>query len=143
MISWLIRRQVRRLHEVRELDPVPGELRGWSWDKPPVKPRAYLGLGVSEIAYSSQCGFRDLWLRRRKGVKAEVNEHMRVGYMVHEIFHRAARDLRFMVFSNDRWAVVRRLYDRAWLRVRRAEWSREVGRFMLTRLPEVLTWYEG
>jgi CRISPR-associated protein Csa1 len=119
MISWFIRRQLRRLHEIRELDPVPGELRGWSWDKPPVKPRAYLGLGVSEIAYSSQCGFRDLWLRRRKGVRAEASEHMRVGYIVHEIFHRAARDLRSIVFSNgDRWAMVRRLYDRAWLRVR-------------------------
>jgi len=36
------------------------------------------------------------------------------------------------------------LFDRNLdVRVRRAEWSREVGRFMLTRLPEVLTWYEG
>ena len=29
------------------------------------------------------------------------------------------------------------------VKVRKAEWSREAGRFILTRLPEVLTWYEG
>ena len=36
------------------------------------------------------------------------------------------------------------LFDRNLdVRVRKAEWSREVGRFILTRLPEVLTWHEG
>lgn len=98
---------------MREVDPIPGELRGWSWDKPPVKPRAYLGLGVSEVAYASQCGYRELWLRRRKGVKIEPSDAMRRGYIVHEVFHRASRDLRAIVSRGFNWYDVRRLCDRA------------------------------
>lgn len=118
MISWVIRRSLRRLHEVRELDPIPGELRGWSWDKPPVKPRAYLGLGVSEVAYASQCGYRELWLRRRKGVRVEQSEHMRRGAIIHEVFHRASLDLRSIAGRRLDWASIRRLCDRAEARLR-------------------------
>ncbi|WP_434731272.1 CRISPR-associated protein Cas4 [Thermogladius sp. KZ2Tp1] len=41
----LVLRSVRRLYAWSRADPVEEELRGWSWDRPPVKPRAYLGLG--------------------------------------------------------------------------------------------------
>lgn len=118
MISWLTRRYLRRLHEIREADPVPGDLRGWSWDKPPMKPRAYLGLGVSEIAYASQCGYRELWLRRRKGVRVEQNEGMRRGYVVHEVFHRASMDLRGVMRDCIQWSDLRRLLDRAPIRLK-------------------------
>ena len=121
MISFIIRRHLRRLHEIRELDPTPGDLRGWNWDKPPIKPRAYLGLGVGEIAYASQCGYRELWLKRRRGVKPEVNEYMRRGYVIHEVFHRAASDLRKIILTvsdNSKWVYIRMLCDKAQVRLR-------------------------
>ena len=94
MVTWhIIRRSLRRLHHLRDSDPVPGELRGWSYDSPPVKPRAYLGLGVSEVAYGASCGWRSLWLRRR-GKAQEPTQSMEAGAVLHEAFHRAARDVR-------------------------------------------------
>jgi len=86
-------RGLRRLHGLRELDPVPGELRGWSWDSPPVRPRAYLGLGVSEVAYRYCPTLRDLWLRRR-GVQGRSAPALEAGRLVHEVFAAASGDLR-------------------------------------------------
>ena len=67
-------RSIRRLYELARADPVDPELRGWSWDRLPLKPRAYLNLGVSEIA-SKYCETRrDIWLRRKTGARAEPTE---------------------------------------------------------------------
>ena len=87
-----MRRALRRVHGYG--DPVPGELRGWRWDEPPVRPRAYLGLGVSEVAYRYCESFRDLWLRRVRGVNGARSDAMSTGLLVHEVFHAAAGDLR-------------------------------------------------
>ena len=90
----MLRRNLRRLHAVRDSDVIPGELRGWSYDIPPVRPRAYLGLGVSEVAYGSSCGWRSLWVRRKMGERVEPTESMVAGSLVHEAFHRASSDVR-------------------------------------------------
>ena len=109
----LLGRALRRLHHLRDSDPVPGELRGWSYDYPPVKPRAYLGLGVSDVAYGAVCGWRSLWLRRR-GVRLERTPAMEAGLMVHEAFHRASADLRRLLARGARpWEAVERLVSRA------------------------------
>ncbi len=118
MINLAIRRALRRLHEIRDYDPIPSELRGWSWDRPPVKPRAYLGLGVSEIAFASECGFKSLWLRRR-GVRIDVGEPARVGLVIHEIFHMASSDLRSLLPRLSPWDAVEVLLRRAQSRVSR------------------------
>ena len=34
----LILKQLRRLHWFASRDPVEDELRGWNWDKPPLRP---------------------------------------------------------------------------------------------------------
>ncbi len=90
----LLGRSLRRLHVAMEGDPVPGELRGWSYDVPPMRPRAYMSLGVSEVAYGAACGWRGLWARRRLGERVEPSESMVLGGLVHEAFHRASRDVR-------------------------------------------------
>ncbi len=80
----LMLRTIRRLYQWSKNDPVDEELRGWNWDKPPLKPRAYLELGVSEIA-SKYCETRrDLWLRRKMSVKTEATEPLIKGHLIHE-----------------------------------------------------------
>ncbi len=114
----VVSRVFRRLHGVRESDPVPGDLRGWRWDEPPVKPRAYLGLGVSEVAYRYCSTMRDVWLRRRAGVSGEARGVVAVGAGVHEVFRSVSRDLRFAVSRGlEPWAAYDKLYHSAPSRV--------------------------
>ena len=113
VISISLSRALRRLHSERERDPVPLELRGWSWDRPPVQPPAYLGLGVSDVAYRYCPTLRDVWLRRR-GVRGEARGPVAVGRAVHEVFHSVAVDLRRELARGVRVEdVYERLYHRA------------------------------
>lgn len=84
----LILKCLRRLHWVACRDPVEDEFRGWNWDRPPLRPRAYLGLGVYEISSRYCSTRRDIWLRRVMCVKppSEVPEQLYVGRVVHDIF---------------------------------------------------------
>ncbi|BAN89816.1 type I-A CRISPR-associated protein Cas4/Csa1 [Aeropyrum camini] len=93
-----IRLQLRRLHDIAASNPVSPELRGWRWDSPPVKPKAYLGLGVSEVAYRYCPTYRDLYLRRR-GVRPEITAQVEAGSSIHEAFHRAARGVRGLLMK--------------------------------------------
>ncbi len=93
MLAHTLSRALRRLHAQRERDPIPLELRGWSWDRPPVKPPAYLGLGVSDVAYRYCPTLRDVWLRRQ-GAKGEPRGPVAIGKAVHEVIHAVAVDLR-------------------------------------------------
>ncbi|MEM1830601.1 MAG: type I-A CRISPR-associated protein Cas4/Csa1 [Desulfurococcaceae archaeon] len=89
----LMLRVIRRLYAWSRNDPVDEELRGWNWDKPPLKPRAYLELGVSEVA-SLYCETRrDIWLKRAMGVKPEPSDSMVKGKYVHEAITRAIREV--------------------------------------------------
>jgi len=82
--SFVFGRLLRRMHSLRQAYPIPDELRGWSWDKPPVKPRAYLGLSIYEVA--SYCPTRrDVWLRRFSGVTPSEIPAMKLGLDVHEV----------------------------------------------------------
>ena len=111
-------RGLRRLHWLRERDPVEEELRGWEWDRPPVRPRAYLGLGVSEVAYRYCPTMRDLWLRKRRGVQGIARGPVLRGAMLHEVFHAAASDARRMlVLGRSGWEAYEALASRARRRV--------------------------
>jgi len=85
---------LRRLCWLRDSNPVPEELRGWSWGSPPVRPRAYFGLGVSEVAYRYCETFRDLWLRRRGGAEPRVERGSPLwwGRLAHALLDAAAKD---------------------------------------------------
>jgi CRISPR-associated protein Csa1 len=115
-------RALKRLQSIRADDPVDEDLRGWNWHKPPVKPRAYLDLSVSEIAYRFCPTKRDLWLRRVRGVKPIVTDAMRKGIAIHEAIHRSAKEIgKAIAIGYTPW----RAYEFAisgWRRV-----SREVG----------------
>lgn len=129
----LLRRALRRLHSEAESDPIPGELRGWSYHSPPVRPRAYLGLGVSEVAYGSVCGWRGLWLRRR-GSGAPRTPAMEAGAVLHEAVHAAARDARLALARGEKpWEAAGRLLNRSRARLRgRPGWAVEVYRALVT-----------
>ncbi len=86
-------RALRKLHSYRASDPIPEELRGWCWYRPPLKPRAFLGLGVSEIAYRFCPTKRDLWLRRVEGIQPEPNGAMKKGAALHTVFHSVAHEV--------------------------------------------------
>ncbi|MEM0505735.1 MAG: type I-A CRISPR-associated protein Cas4/Csa1 [Thermosphaera sp.] len=85
-------RSIRRLYEWARNDPVDAELRGWSWDRPPLKPRAYLGLGVSEVASKYCPTRRDVWLRRKVGARAEASEPLLTGRFIHDAVSLALRE---------------------------------------------------
>lgn len=102
----LMLRTIRRLYTWSRSDPVDEELRGWNWDKPPLKPRAYLELGVSEIA-SKYCETRrDLWLKRKMSVKPEVSEQLVKGRLIHEAVSLAISEAyKFIALGWDPWSI--------------------------------------
>jgi CRISPR-associated protein Csa1 len=93
-------RSIRRLYELARADPVDPELRGWSWDRLPLKPRAYLNLGVSEIA-SKYCETRrDIWLRRKTGARAEPTEPILTGRLIHDAISLALKETAKLLINN-------------------------------------------
>ncbi len=83
---------IRRLYHWARNDPVDDELRGWNWDKPPIKPRAYLGLGVYEIASKYCPTRRDIWLRRKMGIKPEATKPIQTGRLLHDAINLAVKN---------------------------------------------------
>lgn len=65
--------------------PVADELRGWSWDRPPLKPIYDRPLGVFEIAGKYCPTGRDVYLRRVENVQAAPNVGMREGRRLHQV----------------------------------------------------------
>jgi len=106
-------RGLRRLHRLRSQDPIEEEYRGWGWDRPPIRPRAYLGLGVSDVAYRYCPTKRDVYLRRL-GVNGEVSGPVLNGSLVHAVFHAAAQDVRReLVLGRTGWEAYERLSYKA------------------------------
>ena len=94
MFRYQLFKSLRMLHRIRNQDPIDEEYRGWNWDRPPLRPRAFLSLGVSEIAYRYCPTRRDFYLRRVLGLKGVLSEPMVNGTKVHEVFRAAAEDVR-------------------------------------------------
>jgi len=117
-------RVVRRLYWLRDRDPVDEELRGWAWDRFPVKPRAYFGLGVSEVASRPCATSRTSWLRRTAGARGGVEKGSPIwwGRVVHELIDAAARDVRELLVDGGMGPhrVYEELSARAWRRAREA-----------------------
>ncbi len=90
----LFLKNIRRLYQTARQDPVDEDLRGWNWDKPPVKPRAYLGLSVSEIASKYCPTRRDIWLKRVAKKQPKPTEQMMIGRIVHQVFHTVFEEAR-------------------------------------------------
>jgi len=107
IVRRVVLRSVRRLYSWARVDPVEEDLRGWSWDRPPVKPRAYLGLGVSEVAGKYCPARRDVWLRRKMGLTPEATEPLLLGRALHEAVAQAIRCVsRGLVKGWDTWDIL-------------------------------------
>lgn len=65
--------------------PVADELRGWNWERPPLKPVYDQPLGVYEIAGKYCPTGRDVYLRRVTGVQGPPNVGMREGRVLHGV----------------------------------------------------------
>jgi CRISPR-associated protein Csa1 len=97
--SDVVFRWVRLLRSKFESYLVDEELRGWSWFKPPLRPRAHLGLSVYDVA--SYCPTRrDVWLRRVVGVRAQPSPQMKHGLDVHNVISDVISIVRRGVFSS-------------------------------------------
>jgi CRISPR-associated protein Csa1 len=72
------------LPEMRR-QPVAEELRGWHWDRPPLKPIYDRPLGVYEIAGKYCPTGRDVYLRRVERMQAAPNTGMIEGRRLHQV----------------------------------------------------------
>ena len=91
---------LRKLHPIRARDPVPEELRGWSYHTPPVRPRAYLGLSMWEAAYRYCDSKRDLYLKRVVKAKGDYDKpQLSYGNSIHRVVARASRDARSVLMD--------------------------------------------
>lgn len=117
--KFILFRSLRRLHRLMEQDPIEDSLRGWSWDKPPIRPRAYLNLGVSQVAYKYCPTRRDIYLRWNN-VKGCRNIFLRNGSLVHEVFHLANQDVRRELIQGfSPWMAYENISRRAVLRLKK------------------------
>jgi len=81
--------------------PISSDLRGWSYESPPVKPLSIsMRFGVGELA-SRYCGtLRDIYLRRVLGVRPPPNFKMARGIAFHEVMKVALFDLKKFIYED-------------------------------------------
>jgi len=119
--SFVFGKLLRRMHSLRQAYPIPDELRGWSWDKPPVKPRAYLSLGIYEVA--SYCPTRrDVWLKRFCGATPTEIPAMKLGLDVHEVISSVISSVRRYVVLNDIEVIDPSIVDEVLRKYEEREW---------------------
>jgi CRISPR-associated protein Csa1 len=106
-VLQLLRQELKYLHGLQL--SVPSELRGWAWDRPPVRQRYRAGLGVSEVAYYSCCP-REALEARLRGPRQDAA--MLLGAAVHELFRRVAYGLQGLLGRGlEPWEAARRVME--------------------------------
>jgi len=86
-------RQLRRLHSYRASDPIEEELRGWNYHMPPIKPRRYFSLSMSDVAYKYCLTKRDVYLRKVLKVQGEQKPALALGQAVHDVIKHVSDEL--------------------------------------------------
>lgn len=94
-ISALVRR-ARTAFGQPEISP---EYRGWSFDTPPVKPSAYLGLSLSDFAYGYCPTGRNLYLKYVLKEQGHPGRPLAEGAALHSVLFRAVEDFKRFVYS--------------------------------------------
>jgi len=143
--SDVVFRWVRLLRSKFENYFVGEELRGWSWFRPPLRPRAHLGLSVYDVA--SYCHTRrDVWLRRVAGVKVQPSPQMRCGLDVHSVISDIISIVRRGVLSSQD---PEHIFSRVERRIKslnnhgtNARFLKEVGWLTYHTLMTEYMWYE-
>jgi len=102
--AWALIRALRSAHLYRERSPIDEELRGYNAHQPPLKPRALLGLSMSDVVYRVCPTRRDLWLRKRVGAQPQLSDAVARGLEVHTAFHESSKAVARLVLSGwDPW----------------------------------------
>ena len=128
--SFVFGRLLRRMHTLRQSYPIPDELRGWSWDRPPVKPRAYLGLSIYEV--TSYCPTRrDVWLRRFSEVKPSEIPAMKLGLDVHEVISSVISSVSKYALLNDVEIIDPSIVDEVLRKYEGREWFKILKRIAM------------
>lgn len=78
---------------------VSPELRGWAYDRPPVKPAAYLGLALSDFAYGYCPTGRNLYLKYVLGERGAPGRELREGQILHSVLFKALEDYKRYAYS--------------------------------------------
>ncbi|MFN3805355.1 MAG: type I-A CRISPR-associated protein Cas4/Csa1 [Pyrobaculum sp.] len=93
-----IARLLRRARTIGHGDVSP-ELRGWSYDRPPVRPPAYLGLALSDFAYGYCPTLRNVYLKYVLGERGAANRQLAEGRLLHTVLFRAVEDYKQYVYA--------------------------------------------
>ena len=81
--------------------PISNELRGWSYETPPIKPLSTsLRFGVGELAGRYCETLRDIYLRRIVGVRPPPSFKMARGIAFHEVMKAALFDIKKFIYEN-------------------------------------------
>jgi CRISPR-associated protein Csa1 len=94
-----IARLLRRARITDGQAEVPPELRGWSFDKPPVKPPAYPGVALSDFAYGYCPTGRNLYLKYVLGERPQPTKPLAEGQALHAALFKAVEDFRRFVYA--------------------------------------------
>ena len=78
---------------------VSPELRGWSYDKPPVKPPAYPGLALSDFAYGYCPTYRNIYLKYVLGERGGPSKTLQEGQVLHSVLFKALEDFRRYAYA--------------------------------------------
>ena len=78
---------------------VSPELRGWAYDKPPVRPPAHFGLALSDFAYGHCPTGRNLYLKYVLGERGAATKELREGQILHAVLFKAIEDYKKYAYS--------------------------------------------
>ncbi|MGC9051868.1 type I-A CRISPR-associated protein Cas4/Csa1 [Pyrobaculum sp.] len=78
---------------------VSPDLRGWAYDRPPVKPPAYLGLALSDFAYGYCPTGRNLYLKYVTGERPAANKTLAEGQALHAALFKAVEDFKKYAYA--------------------------------------------
>lgn len=78
---------------------VAEELRGWSWNLPPMEPPYSMKVAVYEVANKYCETSRDVWWRRVQGVRVPPNQRMIEGSLLHSVVVRAVARAKKLIWS--------------------------------------------
>lgn len=123
----------RLLNELRPLSRRVGvteELRGWNWEKSPLKPYHNISLPMYLICGDYCPNSRDIYLNRIEGKKGEWNHPLSLGKVIHDTVNEAYNRARAMEFDAD--------FQEWYLKQDYENWMN--GNFQLIRRYAEMTW---
>jgi CRISPR-associated protein Csa1 len=94
-----IARLLRRVRITGGQPDTPPELRGWSFDKPPVRPPAHLGIALSDFAYGYCPTGRNLYLKYVLRERPQPAKPLLEGSALHAALFKALEDFRRFVYA--------------------------------------------